>query len=222
MPKYMIHACPQRMWYVNEFLIPSMLAQGIPREDITVWNDTEQLGNLKACMAAFASLLEEGGTWHLQDDVVLSADFAEKTKRYDHGVVYGFCNRWFKDDPCITGEVYAEDMWHSFQCVRIPNNYARECAEWSKTDEPLLNPEVSLLVELNKGDDSMFREYFLTHHGRETVINLKPNIVNHIDHMIGGPVTNQWRGFIAGSELWEDTSILTELKAKLKERKAFL
>ena len=55
-PKYMIHACPQRMWYVTEFLVPSMLEQGIPEADITIWNDTEKRGNLAACMAAFESL----------------------------------------------------------------------------------------------------------------------------------------------------------------------
>ncbi len=27
--RYMIHACPPRMWYVEEFFIPSMKAQGI-------------------------------------------------------------------------------------------------------------------------------------------------------------------------------------------------
>ena len=218
MPKYMIHACPPRMWYVNEFLVPSMLEQGIPREDITVFNDTEGLGNLTACLTAFASLPKKGGTWHLQDDVVISADFAERTKKYDKGVVFGFCNRWFKDDIDITGEVYAEDMWHSFQCVRIPNNYAHELVEWIKSGALKKYAEAYVLYELNKGDDTIFREFFLEQHGTETAVNLKPNIVNHIDYMIGGPVTNQWRGFIAGSDLWEDSSILTELKAKLKER----
>ena len=47
---YMIHACPQRMWYVEGFLIPSMKAQGISEEEITVWNDTEGKGNLFSSM----------------------------------------------------------------------------------------------------------------------------------------------------------------------------
>ena len=33
---YMIHAAPPRMWYVEEFLIPALLAQGIRREEILV------------------------------------------------------------------------------------------------------------------------------------------------------------------------------------------
>lgn len=217
MPKYMMHACPKRMWYVEEFLIPSMTAQGIPREDITVWNDTEKLGNLAACMAAFESCTGDGGTWHLQDDVVVSADFAEKTREFDRGVVYGFCSRYFMDDVEIAGEVYAEDAWHSFQCVRIPNEYARGCAAWVKAGGPF-SAEGEILIKLNKGDDTLFREYFITHHGTDTAVNLSPNIVNHVDYLVGGPVTNQWRSYIVGSDKWADSSIISKLQTKLKER----
>lgn len=217
MPKYMMHACPKRMWYVEEFLIPSMLEQGIPREDITVWNDTEKLGNLAACMAAFESCTGDGGTWHLQDDVVISADFAEKTREFDRGVVYGFCSRYFMDDVDIAGEVYAEDAWHSFQCVRIPNEYARGCAAWVKAGGPF-SAEGEILIKLNKGDDTLFREYFITHHGMDTAVNLSPNIVNHVDYLVGGPVTNQWRSYIVGSDKWADSSIISKLQTKLKER----
>lgn len=77
--KYMIHACPKRMWYVSDYLIPSMLAQGIDKGNIIVWNDIDGVGNLASCLASFASCQEEGETWHLQDDVVICHDFAERT-----------------------------------------------------------------------------------------------------------------------------------------------
>jgi len=218
MPKYMIHACPERMWYVEEFLIPSMLEQNIPASDITVWNDTDKRGNLEACIAAFESCTSEGGTWHLQDDVVICSDFAKRTEEHDSGVVYGFCNRWFKDDLTMTGTVYAEDMWHSFQCVRIPNEYDREAAAWFRSGASDLSAEAAICRKINKGDDTIFREFFLQNHGRETVFNLAPNLVNHIDYMIGGPVVNRWRGYDTESEMWEDRSILEKLKTKLKER----
>ena len=32
--KYMIHTCEARLWYVEEYLIPSMLKQGIKEDDI--------------------------------------------------------------------------------------------------------------------------------------------------------------------------------------------
>ena len=35
----LIHACPQRMWYVNDFLVPMLREQG--GEDIEIWNDSE-------------------------------------------------------------------------------------------------------------------------------------------------------------------------------------
>ena len=56
--KIMIHACPQRMWYVEEFLAPELERQGADRVDI--WCDREGKGNLRACMEAFASCGVEG------------------------------------------------------------------------------------------------------------------------------------------------------------------
>ena len=37
----MIHCCPKRIWYVEEYLIPSMLRQGIDRENIIVWKNNK-------------------------------------------------------------------------------------------------------------------------------------------------------------------------------------
>ena len=36
MAKYLIHASPGRMWYVTDYLIPSMVEQGIDRDNIVV------------------------------------------------------------------------------------------------------------------------------------------------------------------------------------------
>ena len=67
--KIMIHTCPERLWYVEEFLVPSLIAQGI--DDIKVWNDERRVGNLASCLASFASC-SGGETWHMQDDVVIA------------------------------------------------------------------------------------------------------------------------------------------------------
>ena len=69
--RIMIHAVPRRMRYVNEVLIPQLEAQGF--EDVRVWLDANGRGNLRSCVESFASLPEEGGTWHLQDDVLPSS-----------------------------------------------------------------------------------------------------------------------------------------------------
>ena len=39
---YMIHAVPEREWYVEEYLIPSMISQGISPDEIEVWMDSER------------------------------------------------------------------------------------------------------------------------------------------------------------------------------------
>ena len=69
MSKYMIHTCPKRKWYVDEFLVPSMIEQGIDSQDITVYNDENEDGHLMAFMNSWKQL-KEGGTWHLQDDII--------------------------------------------------------------------------------------------------------------------------------------------------------
>ena len=87
--KYMIHACPPRMWYVEEFLIPSMKAQGIKDEEITVWNDEKMEGNLPAFLASMKACAKEpGGTWHIQDDVIISRAVrrADEGERRGHGL----------------------------------------------------------------------------------------------------------------------------------------
>ena len=129
--KILIHAVPERMWYVNEFLIPALLAQGAV--EIEIWNDTEHRGNLDACLDAFASREGDGGTWHLQDDVLPRRDFVTHCRDLDDGIVFGFCCRNFGDRLDAFGQVYAPDAWNSFQCVRIPDAYARECADWVRS-----------------------------------------------------------------------------------------
>ena len=51
--QYIIHACLDREWYVDEFLIPSMIEQGIPKENIEVWMDRNRDGCLLSCMKCF-------------------------------------------------------------------------------------------------------------------------------------------------------------------------
>ena len=213
--KVLIHACPKRMWYVEGFLLPELERQGA--DEIRVFCDTEKLGNLRACMAAFASCEGDGGTWHIQDDVLLCRDFVERCRQHDEGVVYGFCNEQFTDDPQQTGVVSVEDAWHSFQCVRIPDAYARACAEW--LDGPGRTTAFYLLwIRSGKMDDDVFRTFLLNEHSRETVLNLKPNLVEHVDWIIGGSILSPWRGHLARAYWWDDEALVDELKTAVKGR----
>lgn len=211
--KVLIHACPKRMWYVEGFLVPELERQGA--EEIGIFNDTEGLGNLKACMKAFAGCEGDGGTWHIQDDVLLCRDFVERCRAHDEGVVYGFCNEQFTDDPLQTGTVNVEDAWHSFQCVRIPDAYARECAAWLE-GPGRTSGMYSIWIQSGKMDDDVFRTFLIDRHGRENVLNLKPNLVEHVDWIVGGSILHPWRGYLARAYFWEDEDLVRALKEAVK------
>ena len=212
--KVLIHAYPKRMWYVEGWLVPELERQGA--NEIEVWNDTESKGNLRACMESFAARTGDGGTWHIQDDVILCRDFVQRCRAHDDGVVYGFCNEQFTDDPMQTGRVSVEDAWHSFQCVRIPDAYARDCAAWIFEGAGREHERYPLWISSGKMDDDVFRSWLVETHGRETVENLKPCLVDHVDFILGGSVLHPWRGYIARATFWDDEELVRELKASVK------
>ena len=214
--KILIHACPQRMWYVRDFLIPMLQEQGA--EQIEVWNDIHQKGNLRSCMDSFAARIGDGGTWHIQDDVLPCRDFVKRCEEHDEGLVYGFCCRNFNDRLDAGGEVYVCDAWHSFQCVRIPDAYARDCARWFYASEWTNNciPEIPILFARKQGDDTFFHEYININHGYETALNLKPNLVEHLDWLLGGSSLQKWRDYIARAEFFEDLDLVDELSERIK------
>lgn len=219
--RVLIHACPARMWYVRGILAPRLRSDGA---EVEIWNDENRDGNLIACMNSFASLKGDGGTWHIQDDVIPCRDFVKRCEEYDKTemVVYGFCNTQFTDDPYQTGRVHAPDAWHSFQCIRIPDDYARECAEWFFTGDwhDPRNPALEVLRKIGKGDDSFFREFFQLRHGYEMVLNAAPNLVEHVDWIVGGSILSPWRGFLARAEYWNDEEIIAELEQEVKRIRA--
>ena len=211
--KVLIHACPKRMWYVEGWLVPELRRQGA--DEVEIWNDTEGAGNLAACMASFRARTGDGGTWHIQDDVLLCRDFVKRCREHDEGVVYGFCCEQFTDDPQQVGRLSVEDAWHSFQCVRIPDAYARECAEWLE-GEGRDHEDYPLWIQSGKMDDSVFRNFLINRHGRETVENLKPCLVEHVDWIVGGSVLHPWRGYLARATWFEDDALVRELKASVR------
>ena len=213
---YLIHTYPSRLWYVEEFLIPSMLEQGITRAQIKVWNDTEHIGNLRATMKSFSEIPMDGeGTWHLQDDIVISSNFKTMTERYNDGLVCGFCSRYSEGRP--EGYTNIRNMWFSFPCIRIPNNLARECAKWFY--HGAINDEkYKKWITDRKYDDEAFKEFLRLKHPDTKPYNLVPNIVNHVDYLLGGSLVNTQREKIAVSLYWDEDNLVEELKKKLEER----
>ncbi len=220
MAKYMIHACNQRMWYVDEYLIPSMLKQGIKRKNIFVYRDLSGNGNLKSCLDSFAMLenikMEEDGVWHLQDDVILCSDFKKRTEELDEGLVCGFCCDYDANKE-ITGVTNMINMWYSFPCIRIPNRLAIECADWYYNG--LSHPtEVKFFMRNGKNDDLIFRAFLERHYPSMSVTLVKPNLVNHIDYLIGGSIINAERrkGKIVTAEYWDEPELIDDLAKQLK------
>lgn len=213
--KYMIHAVPKRMWYVTEYLVPSMLEQGINKGDITIWNDANMTGNLNAWISSTNVLPDDGSTWHLQDDVIISHDFAEKSKDIPTDIVCGFCSDYDKNP--LSGKVHTRNMWYSFPCILIPNKIIKKAAYWTKT-EMIGNPVYEEFWINGNNDDFMFRQYVHDYCSNLTATNLNPNIVDHVDWLIGGTVGGKERPNLIRSKYWTDECLIDELKQKLKER----
>ena len=213
-----IHAVPERLWYVEEFLLPALEAQGA--DSVRVWTDSDHKGNLASCMECFAAMEGAGGAWHIQDDVLPCSDFVTRARAFDSGVAYGFCCEYFLDDPGQVGFVYPEDCWHSFQCVRIPHSYARDCAAWFDAGSwrALYDPDLEALYETNRGDDSFFRTWLRETHPAEGVLNMKPCMVEHVDLWIGGSVLHQWRDYQARAHWFAEPELVEDLRRRLRER----
>ncbi len=213
MAQYLIHTYPKRLWYVEKYLLPSLISQGIPEENIRVYNDSKGEGNLRACMNAFLTC-EGEGTWHLQDDVVICSDFKERTKWYDHGLVCGFSSKYYDGDlEEKKGAVARKDMWFSFPCIRIPDSWARQCAEWV-LNEIIGNPVYKRFWEKGRNDDWAFRTYLKTFHKDCVALNIMPCLVDHVDYLLGGGSGGQ-RKIPVRAQYWDDPQIIERLEEQL-------
>lgn len=205
--RVLIHAVPNRMWYVEKFLAPSLEAQGL---EPVIWNDSAGYGCLESCLRSFEAGLAD---WHIQDDVLICRDFSEKIKDLD-GVVNGFCHAQFGDNPEAVGKIYPPDLWHGFPCVRIPIGMTKEFVKWVKGTHHTDTGAV-WNIEHNKGDDYLFRLFFTTAHKYDMATNIP--LVEHVDLLIGGSVVSEWRSYWCRNTLWNDEALVDELCEKLNK-----
>ena len=211
----MIHAVPRRMWYVADYLIPSMVAQGISSDDITVYCDTNKEGNLVSCLKSFISCEDDGGTWHLQDDVCICKNFKAITEAVDFGLVCGFSSEMY-DGPGNIGTVTRDKMWFSFPCIRIPNEYARESAEW--VNKYIIgNPIYQVYWQHGVNDDWAFRTWLKEFHKDVLAINIAPNLVDHVDYLVGGGTGKKAREKPVRAQYWKDFDVIAELEQKINK-----
>lgn len=213
MPKYMIHSSKQRDWYVRDYLVPSLEEQGIT--DIIVYTDNNNDGNLKSFLNSSYELEDTGGTWHLQDDIIISTDFGYVTSNYDYGIVCGFCSKYDKNkDP---GQCFVKDMWYSFPCIRIPNIFVKQFRDWIY-DEANNNMAYRHILNNYKGDDYLFHCFMEQKYSDISAINMSPNLVDHIDYLIGGTLINKIRPEKEIRAMyWNELQLNRELELKLNE-----
>lgn len=215
----MIHACPERMWYVAGHLLPALITSGIGPKQIKIWNDDKHRGNLLSCMDSFRFCARYGtDTWHIQDDVLPCRDFADRLEELDDedGVLCGFGCGNFTQQSMIRGTVYIAQMWWSFPCIRIPDQIAGECAEWFFADAQH-REQFREWTRENKGDDAIFKSFLLERYPNMTVQNITPCLVEHVDYLIGGTTVNKSRhSQINRAAYWEDEELVRQLEAKLK------
>lgn len=220
--KYMIHSCNSRQWYVDEYLIPSMLKQGIKASDIYVYQDVNGDGNLVSFIISCHKSYEmwgEQNVWHLQDDVIIASYFKEQTEKLEErdGVICGFTTAY--DDNRKAGEgTILNDMWWSFPCIRIPNKLAKEFACWVDVYVWRDN-QYGFWIRRKKGDDLIFRIFMENYHGGDTVLNVAPNLVDHVDFLLGGTTINKQRVTPnVRSIYWEEEHLVNELMEKLAKK----
>lgn len=217
--KYMIHSCDKRLWYVNEFLVPSMLEQGIPEHDIDVVNDDNHRGCLMAYVECFRKFKRtDEGTWHLQDDVLISRDFAKKTAERDEGIVYGFFHKHLNDVVLAEGMVSTKIAGYSFPCIRIPDRIAAEFADWVMIDAQY-REQYQHWVKEKKYVDAFWRDFVREKYPDDFVYRFRPSIVEHVDMMIGGSIINFWRDGWCRADEFNDHDLVEELAVKLAGRK---
>lgn len=211
--KVIIHGVKDRRWYIENFLIPQLQQQNI--EEIKVWLDNDKVGNLLSCMQCFENLPDDNeNTWHLQDDIVLCKDFKKRAEKFEsyNGLVNGIsvldCEKEYEK-----GETDIQNMWYSFPCIMIPNNIAKGCSSWF--NEKSNTKEYQTWLVTQRGDDAVFKDYIADVHPDIKVFNVVPNLVDHIDYLLGGS-TGWVRRHPIRSLYWEDEEIVEDLERRIK------
>ena len=221
----MIHSCNQREWYVNEFLVPAILQQGLPHDKIKIWNDYHKVGNLCSWLESCKWIIDNqdlgGSIWHLQDDILISKDFVKTIeKEYQEKVCAGFvCEKFNAGTLDKVGRVPAQNLWYSFPCIKIYNKWLEEFYNWMMVDA-IGDKKYKEWFNSNKNDDSFFRDFVRLFHHREYILNMIPCLVQHIDFLIGGSIINSNRGKDAQrrARWFEDKQGVQKLKNQIKKR----
>lgn len=200
---YLIHTCPERKDFVDNYLVPALKMQGIEKYRIFIYNDEYKLGNLQAYIKAAELVREQRDNIqvvHLQDDIIPCSNFREQIE-YDYNdlceIVCGFSSQY--DDISRYYIQKPEKGWFSFQCIKFSNKMLQDFIRWLKTKG---KEQHKNWWDAGKYDDSFFKEYIKTLDLK--VMNLNPTIVQCVDDVLGGSLINGGRGFKMKSPNFND------------------
>ena len=221
--KFLIHTIPDRMWYVDRYILPRFKGSGAT---VDIYNDIHGDGNLISTMKSFLYYSDETkgskkSTWHLQDDILLCHDFVERCSEVDDSylVVCGTCY-YLNKENLHKKTLKPHNMWWSFPCIRINDRIAYECARWF-FDRGRFEKRFKMHIEAGRYDDLFFRTYLQEHYPRIDCLNMYPNLVDHVDCLLGGSrVGNDWQLKEGGGSRravgFEDDYLFDELVRSLK------
>lgn len=215
--RYLIHSCQNRKWYVDKYIVPSLISQGIPKDKICVFTDDKGLGNLEAFKKSI-KLFGADDYWHLQDDILISSHFKDQTEillSEDHPeVICGFaCKACTNSAPGFNKPM---NMWYSFPCIYISKKLIHEFIGWLDYKAATKVPDC-FWVRDHRGDDALFRNFLIYYYPNMDIYNLAPNLVNHVDYLLGGSLANKQRDpkIDLTAEFWAEPELLTKLEEEL-------
>lgn len=219
----MIHGCKNRQWYIKDFLYPSLVEQGIEENNIKVWMDDQNRGNLMSFINSLTwikdNMTEVPAFWHLQDDVIISENFFRQICKYNEGIVCGFCCQMWKPQNRVScGLQPSSRMWYSFPCIRIPNKYVGEFLDWF-WNVGVRTAKGKEWFRVGKFDDSFFWNFVTREKKDQMVWNVQPNLVDHVDWLIGGSQINKNRNSNISTRAiyWEEEDRVQELRRRIEE-----
>lgn len=218
---YLIRATTKRMWYVEKYLIPELESQGCGKlgRNIKIFQDDS--GNLSSfmnmCKYILSHYKSDDFVWVLQDDVYPCDNFHYMTNKYARTEVNGFCSGY--DNIHLDGIQHTSNSWLSFQCKNFRVDIIELFVKWFFENH---EKEFGSFVRANKYDDSIY--YRFEKSMNDYILNLNPNIVEHVDYLIGGSIVNKNRtpeeAELMKSQNFEDVNKIKALEEKLNENKA--
>ena len=192
------------------------------KDDIIVLNDVSGMGNLRSFlfMCNYVVKNDIGDSWYLQDDILLSSNFVKTCMEMRKDIVvngFVYADPAGNDNYKYVGLQKPNRYWFSFPCCYIPVKYIQEFLRWF--DEILVAGKYKKMISRNMYDDLFFWKYMQEKHAEHHIYNASPNLVNHIDYMLGGSCLPYQKCKIRHAYFWNEPEKIEEIQKRINEVK---